>query len=67
MESLKTTLSTFESAAVNPHQPHQSVPSPELIPIGSGHVLAVEHNILQFALIRTILLQVIRAVNFSST
>ena len=45
MESLKTTLSTFENAVVNPHQPHQSVPSPEPIPIRSGHVLAVEHSI----------------------
>ena len=45
MESLKTTLSIFKSAAVNPHQPRLSVPPPEPIPIRSGHVLAVEHNI----------------------
>ena len=45
MESLKTTLLTFENAVVNPHQLHQSVPSPEPIPIRSGHVLAVEHSI----------------------
>ena len=45
MESLKTALSSFEGGAVNPHQPHQSVPSPEPITIRSGHVLAVEHNI----------------------
>ena len=42
MELLKSTLSSFEGGAVNPHQ---SVPSPEPIPIPSGHVLAVEHNI----------------------
>ena len=45
MESLKTTLASFEGGDVNPHQSHQSVPSPEPITIRSGHVLAVEHNI----------------------
>ena len=45
MESLKTTLSTFKSAAVNPHQHHQSVHSLKPIPIPPGHVLAVEQNI----------------------
>ena len=44
VESLKSTLSSFETLAVNFNQSQLPTPSPEPIPIHTDHVFSVEHS-----------------------
>ena len=46
MESLKSTLTSFESLASNVNQPSQPASSSEPIPLNPDHVLPINHGIL---------------------